>query len=318
MIAVEVKNVVVEADSVVRLVLGRPDEGLLPSFDAGAHIELTLPSGLIRQYSLCRLQADERYYEIAVLKDPASRGGSEEVHQLTIGEHLSISEPKNHFPLVSSTRKALLIAGGIGVTPLLPMAQTLSRYGTPFEFHYCSKSPRHAAFSSALESGRFADKMHFHYSLVPSSGRMDIRAVLADKVSDTELYVCGPAGFITFVLEEAKTLGWSESRLHREFFSAPVDESADLTNSAFTVKISSTGDEFVVAEDQTISQVLEDNGVFLPVSCEEGVCGTCMTDVLDGIPDHRDVFLTDKEHQEGKLIMACCSRAKTKTLTLDL
>ncbi|TDO96407.1 PDR/VanB family oxidoreductase [Marinomonas balearica] len=318
MIAVVVKNVVLEAHSVVRIVLGREDNERLPTFEAGAHIEIHLSSGLVRQYSLCRLQADDRYYEIAVLKDPESRGGSRQVHALKIGDRLSISEPRNHFPLVSLKRKSLLIAGGIGVTPLLPMAQTLAQSGADFEFHYCSKSPDHAAFSSALEVGSFADKMHFHYSQVSSSGRMDVRETLSENLVDVELYVCGPANFITAVLEEAKTLGWPEIRLHREFFSAPAQETTATENTEFTVKIFSTGEAFLVGEDQTISQVLDENGVFLPVSCEEGVCGTCMTQVVDGIPDHRDVFLTDKEHQEGKLVMACCSRSKTKTLTLDL
>lgn len=316
MIYVTVRNVVREANAVIRIVLGRLDDRPLPAFEAGAHIDVHLPNGLIRQYSLCRLQADSRFYEIAVLKEPVSRGGSTQVHALKIGDQLKISEPKNHFPLVSLSRKSLLIAGGIGVTPLLTMAQTLARAGADFAFHYSAKKPEEAAFYTALKKSSFADNMHFHFSQV--SGRMDIRLELAKYTTETELYLCGPAGFIDAALNEAQMLGWPDHKLHREFFSAPVVENDLSAQEAFTIKIASTGEAFHVDADTSIAQVLEAHGVFVPVACEEGVCGTCKTGVVDGIPDHRDVFLSDKEHQEGKLIMVCCSRSKTKQLTLDL
>jgi vanillate monooxygenase ferredoxin subunit len=318
MLSVVVKNTVAEALAVVRVVLGREDEGDLPTFEAGAHIDIKLPSGLVRQYSLCRLQSDSRYYEIAVLKDPQSRGGSEEVHALQIGDVVEISEPKNHFPLVNPNKKALLIAGGIGVTPLLTMAQTLQALETTFEFHYCAKSPKTAAFSHALANGSFADKMAFHYSQDPLSGRMTVSTVLSSNQLDRDLYVCGPADFITHILSEARALGWPEDALYREFFTAPVVDSTGSDDKAFRVKVASSGDEFYVAENKTIAEVLDEHGVFLAVSCESGVCGTCMTNVLEGEPDHRDVFLTDQEHTEGKLIMPCCSRAKSASITLDL
>ncbi|SBS27610.1 Phenoxybenzoate dioxygenase subunit beta [Marinomonas spartinae] len=318
MIPVVVRNCVEEARNVVRLVLGSQDGSALPPYEAGAHIDLHLPSGLIRQYSLCRMQSDPQYYEIAVLKDSQSRGGSREVHTLNIGDELNISAPRNHFSLAKTKRKALLIAGGIGVTPLLPMAQQLHKMGLPFEFHYCAKSPDTAAFAKALESGSFADKMHFHYSQVPTSGRMDVVNVLSQNAMDGELYVCGPADFITHIIQQAENLGWPDERVHREYFTAPDLAEGDVDNTAFKVKIASTGELLDVAEDQTIFQVLESNGVFVPVSCESGVCGTCQTGVISGTPDHRDVFLTDKEHTEGKLIMPCCSRSKSPVIELDL
>ncbi|MBJ7539657.1 PDR/VanB family oxidoreductase [Marinomonas transparens] len=318
MISVIVRNVVVEAESVIRLVLGSVDGSALPSFEAGAHIDIHLPSGLIRQYSLCRLQVDPQYYEIAVLKDPQSRGGSVEVHQLKIGDPLTISEPRNHFPLVDTPRKSVLIAGGIGVTPMLPMAQQLQTSGLAFEFHYCAKTPETAAFSGALATASFADKMHFHYSQVAGSGRMDVVNVMSRYAFDGELYICGPTEFITHILLQAESVGWPEERLHREFFAAPEVELDDAENKAFKVKIHSTGDLYDVPADQSISDVLESNGVFVAVSCEAGVCGTCQTGVLDGVADHRDVFLTTKEHEEGKLIMPCCSRSKSAVLELDL
>lgn len=318
MIPVIVRNMVTEARGIVRLVLGSVDGSALPAFEAGAHIDIKLPSGLTRQYSLCRLQEDVQYYEIAVLKDPQSRGGSAEVHRLNIGDALSISEPKNHFPLMETKLHSVLVAGGIGVTPMLPMAQQLQKKGLSFEFHYCARSPETAAFSSALEASSFADKMHFHYSQVAGSSRMDVVNVLSCHSNDSELYICGPADFINGVLQQAKMLGWPEDRLHREFFAAPALDENVSENTAFKVKIHSTGEVFDVEADQSIFEVLDTNGVFLAVSCESGVCGTCQTGVIEGIPDHRDVFLTDKEHAQGKLVMPCCSRSKTPILELDL
>lgn len=321
MIDVVVRNKVVEATAVVRLVLGKADAGQLPAFEAGAHIDVQLASGLLRQYSLCRLQSDPHYYEIAVLKDPQSRGGSEQIHQLEVGDHLQISEPKNHFPLVGKERKSLLIAAGIGVTPLLPMAQTLQCSGAPFAFHYCAKTPQTAAFAQALEQGSFADKMHFHFTGVPqSSGRMDIQQVLSEHVQDSELYVCGPAEFIASVLEHAEAMGWPEERMHREFFAAPMTDQGHADNTAFQVKVASTGQVFDVAPHQSLADALEENALFVPLSCCEGVCGSCLTHVIDGEIEHRDVFLSKKEREEGNVILPCCSRARHEggLLTLDL
>ena len=319
MIDVVIKNRVVEAEAVVRLVLGRAGGGALPPFEAGAHIDVHLPSGLRRQYSLCRLQVDPNYYEIAVLKDPQSRGGSEELHQLQIGDSLRISAPRNRFPLAGKEGKSLFIVGGIGVTPLLPMAQTLQCTGTEFEFHYCAKAPETAAFSGALAKCSFADKVHFHYSRQPqSSGRMDVAKVLEPHVADAELYVCGPADFISSILEQARTLGWPWERLHREYFSAPLTDGGHADNAPFRIKIASSGEVFEVEADQSITDVLEKNGFYLPVSCCEGVCGTCLTRLVEGEADHRDVFLYMQEREEGELILPCCSRAKSEMLVLDL
>ncbi|MBJ7549870.1 PDR/VanB family oxidoreductase [Marinomonas ostreistagni] len=319
MIEVVVLNKVDEAAAVVRLVLGKADETALPPFEAGAHIDIKLPSGLLRQYSLCRLQSDPRYYEIAVLKDPQSRGGSEEVHGLNIGDVVQISEPKNHFPLRSKEAKSLLIAGGIGVTPLLPMAQTLQCAGTSFEFYYCGKSPRTAAFSETLKQASFADKMHFHFSSEPqSSGRMDIKSVLSQHVADSDLYVCGPAEFIASVLEHAEALGWPEEKVHREFFAAPTLEADYTENHAFQIKVASTGQVFDVAANQSITDVLDEQAIFVPVSCCEGVCGTCLTDVISGEVEHRDIFLSKQEKAEGKQMLTCCSRAKEEGALIEL
>lgn len=318
MIPVVVRNVVQEARAVVRVVFGSVDGSALPRFDAGSHIDVHLPNGLIRQYSLCRLQVEPQYYEIAVLKDPQSRGGSLEVHSLTIGDSLTISAPKNHFPVLENTNKSVLIAGGIGVTPLLTMAQHLQNAGRPFEFHYCAKSPDTAAFAHTLEEASFKDKMHFHYSQVPGSGRMQVTKVLQRQAENTDLYVCGPVDFMQHVILRAQSLDWPQECLHKEFFAAPNVDVQEGQNQAFKVKIHSTGEVFDVAPDQAIYEVLESHDVFIPVACVSGVCGTCQTGVVAGTPDHRDVFLTAAEQAEDKWVMPCCSRSKTPILELDL
>lgn len=317
MIAVVVSERVMEAQDVVRVVF-RSEGEALPAYEAGAHIDVHLPSGRIRPYSLCRLQSDTQQYEIAVLKEPLSKGGSEEVHQLSVGDKLIISAPKNHFRLATAQGKSLLVAGGIGVAPLIAMAQQLASMARPFEFHYCSRSPATAAFVQWLEASSFADKVHFHFSQVPSSGRMDMLNVLSQQALGTALYICGPAGFIQQLEWQAQSFGWSQEYLHKEYFTAPLVPSQGDENTHFRLKIHSTGEEFEVAPEQTITQVLDDNGIYVAVSCEEGVCGTCQTLVCDGIPDHRDVYLSEREKASGKLIMPCCSRSKTPLLELDL
>ncbi len=317
MIAVVVGSRTRETQDIIRVVF-HAKEGVLPPYEAGAHIDVCLPSGLIRQYSLCRLQDDPRCYEVAVFKAHSSKGGSEEMHRLNVGETLMISAPKNHFRLATTPAKSLLIAGGIGVAPLIAMAQQLEQMMKPFEFHYCARTPDAAAFVAWLKAASFADKVHFYFSQVPTSGRMDILNVLSQQAISTELYLCGPTDFIQQLEWQAQTLGWSQERLHKEYFSGLSPVSKEDSNTRFTLKIHSTGEEFDVAPEQTITQVLDANGIYLPVSCEEGVCGTCQTKVCHGVPDHRDLFLSEKEKAAGGLIMPCCSRSKTSLLELDL
>ncbi|MGN6232471.1 MAG: PDR/VanB family oxidoreductase [Trinickia sp.] len=295
--------------------LVHPDGAPLPAFSAGAHIDVTLPNGLVRQYSLCNDPLDTHRYVIAVLRDANSRGGSIAMHALEAGGLLEISEPKNHFPLHGEARHSLLLAGGIGVTPIMSMAETLSCAGASFEMHYCTRSAARTAFRDRLADARFAQSVHLYFDDAQDGGRLQLDALLARASRDTHLYVCGPSGFIAAAMEAAKAAGWDDANVHREFFAAaPAQGGAG----AFQVKLSSTGRVIDVAPDVTVIAALAQAGVEVPTSCEQGVCGTCLTRVLSGEPDHRDVYLLDEEKSANDRFLPCCSRSKSPMLVLDL
>lgn len=290
--------------------------GELPGFSAGAHIDVHLPGGLIRQYSLCNHPQERHRYQIGVLKDVASRGGSHCMHeQIRSGDRLYISEPRNLFPLVDDARRSLLFAGGIGITPILCMAEQLADSGADFELHYCARASDRAAFVERLKGAPFADRVYLHFDEDVGS-RLDAAKVLAGPAPDLHLYVCGPAGFMQHVLDSARSQGWSDAQLHREYFAAaPVDT---RTDGSFQVKVASSGQVFDIPADKTVVQVLESNGVEIAISCEQGVCGTCLTRVLEGVPEHRDLFLTDEEQAANDQFTPCCSRSRSVLLVLDL
>ncbi len=314
-IEVRVAAKVCEADGICSFELVRTDGAPLPPFEAGAHIDVHVGPGLVRQYSLCNPPHETHRYVIGVLRDAASRGGSLVMHdEVQAGSVLTISLPRNHFPLVDAA-STLLLAGGIGVTPILAMAEALAGKGAAFEMHYCARSPERAAFRERIGASGFARQVQFHYDSAPASERLDLPALLAAP-GQTHLYVCGPGGFIAHVLGTARAQGWPESQLHVEYFAgAVIDTTGDQS---FDVKLASSGQVFTVPTGRTVIQVLVEQGIDVPYSCEEGVCGTCLTRVLDGVPDHRDLYLTDDEHAANDQFMPCCSRARTRLLVLDL
>ena len=289
---------------------GRP----LPAFSAGSHIDVHLPGGLVRQYSLCNDSSEQHRYRIAVLRDAASRGGSVAMHdQVHAGDTLTISEPRNHFPLEHAPH-TLLLAGGIGITPLLCMAQRLSTAGSSFELHYATRSLARTAFQGEIAA--FGERARLHLDDGDASQKLDLPAVLAAQPAGTRLYVCGPGGFIDYVVQTAKARNWPADHIHLEYFgAAPQDTSGDQ---AFEVRLASTGKSFTVPADKSIVQALAEQGVEIMVSCEQGVCGTCLTRVLEGECDHRDLYLTDEEKAANDQFLPCCSRARSKTLVLDL
>lgn len=305
-----------EARNIVTFELADPEGQPLPTFTAGAHIDVEINEGLIRQYSLCNHPEERDRYLIGVLRDPSSRGGSIAMHDtIQVGDVLHISEPKNHFPLELAPR-TLLFAGGIGVTPILCMAEHLAHTHGQFEMHYCARSKDHMAFVDHIEGSAYASKVHFYYDEDPDTGRLDVAALAREPNKDAHIYVCGPSGFIDYVMSTFKALGWPSSQLHTEYFAGAVQ---DVENDqSFEIKIASTGATLSVPKDKTVHQVLEENGIEVEVSCEQGVCGTCLTRVLEGTPDHRDFYLTDEEHAANDQFTPCCSRAKSDTLVLDL
>lgn len=316
MISVQVLRKKQEATGIASFELARPDGAALPGFSAGSHIDVQVPGGLTRQYSLCNDATEQHRYRIAVLRDPASRGGSVAMHdQLKEGDVVLISEPRNHFPLVHA-QKTLLFAGGIGVTPLLCMAQRLQAIGADFALHYSARSPDRTAFRDEIAGSPFAARVQFHFDDGDTAQKLDLPAVLGKPQPGTHLYVCGPTGYIDHVVKTAAGLGWPADQVHLEYFgAAPQDTTGDR---AFQVKIASSGASYEVPANQTVVQALQAQGIEIMVSCEQGVCGTCITRVLEGECDHRDLYFTDEEKAKHDQFTPCCSRAKGPVLVLDL
>ncbi|MBV4522051.1 PDR/VanB family oxidoreductase [Pseudomonas sp. SWRI74] len=317
MLQVNVTRKADEADGICSFELCPVDGSTLPAFEAGAHIDTHIADGLTRQYSLCNDPRERHRYLISVLKDPSSRGGSRAMHeQVQSGQTLSISAPRNLFPLDRSAQRHLLFGGGIGITPMLAMAWELSHQGADFELHYCFRSSQRAAFVEMLAQTRFADRITLHDDSGPQTQKLDAPALLAAPHADTHLYVCGPTGFMNYILDAAQNAGWSQDRVHKEFFAAdPVDQSANVP---FEVELASNGQVFRIPAERSVFEVLDEAGIAIESSCEQGVCGTCVTRVLKGIPEHRDKFLTEAEHAANDRFTPCCSRARSSRLVLDL
>lgn len=307
-----------EADGVVSLHLRAVDGAALPAFAAGAHVDLVLAPGLVRQYSLCPPLPEAHTYEIAVLLEPESRGGSRAVHErLQVGDVVEISHPRNHFPLKPAGGRTLLLAGGIGITPILAMAEEAAENGRSFEMHYCARSPARMAFQQRISRSRIGPHCAIHFDDGADSQKLGIGALLASPAAEDQLYICGPGGFIEAVLGAAVANGWGEAQLNREFFSAPVAQSGE-SDQAFTVVLGQSGKSVRVEVGVSIVEALESEGVMIPTSCSEGICGMCVVPVLEGQPDHRDFVLGAEERASGKCLTACCSRAKSPVLVLDL
>jgi vanillate O-demethylase ferredoxin subunit len=306
----------VAAQDVVTLDLVPAPGTVLPPFDAGAHIEVELGPGLLRPYSLCNDPAERHRYQIGVLRDPHSRGGSAAVHdRLAEGQRIRIGAPRNHFALVRAQR-SLLFAGGIGITPILCMAERLARDGAAFEMHYCTRSPQRTAFAARIAASAFAAQVAIHHDDGPPAQRLDLQLVLPAPHPQTHLYVCGPRGFIAWVCGTARAAGWADAQIHYEHFAGADPDAGD--GRAFEVRLARSGTTIPVPAGRSVAAALHAHGIALPVSCEQGVCGTCLTRVLDGEPEHRDQYLTDEERCRNDQFLPCCSRSRSACLVLDL
>ncbi|MFK7831166.1 MAG: 2Fe-2S iron-sulfur cluster-binding protein [Congregibacter sp.] len=306
-----------EAQDIVSLELVSPTGKPLPAFTAGAHIDVHVPGGPVRQYSLCNDPSDTHRYVLGILDDPASRGGSSAIHaQVHEGDLLTISEPRNNFPLVESAQHSLLLAGGIGVTPILCMARRLSNLGRPFEMHYCTRSRAATAFEAHIADSHFAASVQHHFDDGAEDQLLNIPQLLASPKDGVHLYVCGPGGFMDAVLAASREAGWPESQLHYEFFTADVG--AKDGDRGFDLVLAKTGATVTVGADETAISALAAAGIEVPVSCEQGVCGTCLTKVLQGEPEHRDLYLTPDEQAANDQFLPCCSRSQTPILVVEL
>lgn len=307
-----------EADDILSLRLADPGAAPLPAFTPGAHIALRLGEGLMRQYSLCNGPEDDGVYLIAVKREAQSRGGSAAVHRLSEGDLVAATPPVNAFAVDWSAPHLVLLAGGIGITPLLCMARHALQSGHSFELHYFARSPRHAAFHSLLADGPLAPRVAFHFGVEPEDMARALTDLMNSRRAGSHLYLCGPAPF----MDEARAIAADCANLagvHWEYFTPPErDQAAGGESVACTVRLARSGKTFEVPADKSILQVLIENGVAVDSSCMEGVCGLCATRVLEGEPDHRDEVLSDDEKQRCNLMTVCVSRARGGLLVLDL
>ncbi|MFC5607278.1 PDR/VanB family oxidoreductase [Variovorax soli] len=316
-LTVRVARIRRETPEILSFELAHPWGRELPGFEAGAHIDVKMPGGFARQYSLARapgVSSDGRYL-IGVKREGASRGGSASMHErVREGDLLPISAPRNTFPVQADGRRHLLLAGGIGMTPLLAMAQHLARRGADFTLCVFARSREHLAFADALAAPDLAPHVRLHLDDGASANeKIDLAALLRAHEDGTHLYMCGPAGFMAAVRKAASH--WPEEAVHAEYFAAPSDSSVPAGR-PFSLRLTQRGFSVPVAADQTAVDALHDFGIDIPVSCEQGLCGTCVVPAEGAGAEHRDFCLTSAERQHK--VALCCSRAREQELVVHL
>ncbi|WP_454727205.1 MULTISPECIES: PDR/VanB family oxidoreductase [Cupriavidus] len=295
-----------------------PDGNALPGFTAGAHIDVHIAPGVIRQYSLCNNPEERHRYVVAVLRDEAGRGGSRGMHEtLRVPDRVKVSLPRNHFPLAEGAGRILLLAGGIGVTPLKSMVHRLESKGIGYDLHYCAKSPGYAAFETELKRIARVGQIHCHFDGGDPRNGLDIAALLKQPDADTHLYYCGPTGFMQACANAAAH--WPQDRVHCEHFKAPAPKmpsTDDAPAKGYVVELARSGRTLTVAPDQNLAEVLQQAGAPVETSCQSGLCGTCKVRYLAGDVDHQDYILDESERRS--LMTPCVSRGCGGTLVLDL
>ena len=316
-----VRQVRLEAIGINSYELVHPDGRELPEAAAGSHIDVYLPGDLVRQYSLCNDPSDRSRYLIAVLKDERGRGGSRLLHEmLQVSNIISVSRPRNNFPLHPHASRHLLLGGGIGITPLKSMAHSLAAEGKDFELHYCAKGPEYAAFRDELQSIRSSHRIHIYYDGGNPANGLQIGDLLKERPEGTHLYYCGPAGFMAACASSSSH--WPSGTVHSEHFRAPdrpLPVPDDVDSGAadnFIVEIASTGVELDIPSDRSIVDVLNEAGIGVETSCVSGLCGSCKVKFLSGTVDHRDFILSEEERVDH--LTTCVSRATSRKLVLDL
>jgi len=298
------------------------DRPILDTLEAGAHIDVYLNDGIIRQYSIWDWSHKDLKVSIAVKREDEGNGGSLKMHQLEAGDLLSIDGPRNNFKLLPNAPHYTLIAGGIGVTPIFAMARDLVAQKAKVDIYYLVQKEELAAFAPHFEQLGLADKTESSYQLHcdDQNGFFDFDNLIKTIPSDSVIYTCGPEPMLNKVIETVdnhSNVNNKKHALHFERFTLATEES-EKENSAFEVKINSSGAVYTVKEDETILTVLADNGIDVPSACAAGLCGTCITDVLAGEIDHRDGILSDDEKASNEYMCVCISRAKSAQITLDL
>jgi vanillate monooxygenase ferredoxin subunit len=315
-LTVRVTRITRQTPEILAFELAHPQGRALPAYSAGAHLDVHMPGGFMRQYSIARAPAAEpgAPYLIAVKREPASRGGSAAMHQrVREGDLLPVSLPRNTFPLRAEARRHLLLAGGIGMTPLLAMAQALARSGADFQLCCFARSHEQLAFAEALREPALAPHVRLHFDDPAALQKIDLGRLLAEPAAGTHLYVCGPAGFMQAV--RAAAAQWPDEAVHTEYFAPPASSEAG-EDSPFELVLARRGITVPVAAGQSAVGALHELGIDIPTSCEQGLCGTCVVDLLEGEAEHRDHCLSSTERRHR--LALCCSRARSPRLVLDL
>ncbi|QBR01221.1 Rieske 2Fe-2S domain-containing protein [Paraburkholderia pallida] len=301
----------VTAQDIVAFELSAPEIASLP-MEPGAHIDVQTPAGCVRQYSLVNAPGERERFVIGVKRESASRGGSRSLHDaLEVGATILVSPPKAHFRLVEGA-PAVLIAGGIGITPILAMASALQHAGVPYRLHNFVRSREHLAFASRLAG---LSHVQLHTGLDTARTAEAARHALRDAMAGAHVYVCGPRPLIDLARENAHAMGFPDSHVHFELFANEVSHAGDQP---FRVRLQRSGEEFVVPAGVSLADAIQARGVAVPTSCEQGVCGTCRVGIAQGEPEHRDVYLSSEEKERGHCLLACVSRSRSDLLILDL
>lgn len=302
-----------ETPDIASFELVDPEGRDLPAFTAGAHIDVWVSDKIRRQYSLCNDPSERHRYVIAVLKEPTGRGGSLGMHGISEGSTLAISPPVNRFPLAGrEARFHLLLAGGIGVTPMMSMIAELEAKQRPWHMHYCTRSRDRCAFIDRLQPFISAGKVELHHDDGDPAKGLDIGRALSQFEIGTHLYFCGPPGFMHAA--KGAVGAWPPFNVHSEYFEAPDDRPPPVSG-PFQIKIKSSGQIFDVPVGKTIVSILRENGFEIATDCEDGYCGTCITRYVEGDPEHRDTVLSEGEQKN--YVMVCCARSKSPMLVLD-
>lgn len=314
---VRVKSISYQGDELNEYQLVSTNGEELPAFTPGSHIDIYFRDGRTRQYSLCGDESPRNSYRIVIQRDQNGKGGSRDIFdRVHVGRQLVISQPRNNFQL-EAAKRYLLIAGGIGITPIFSMAQHLVDQGKPFTLHYCTRSKERTALLSELQQLCPETSLHIYHDGGNPQHGIDLDTLLAAAQQDMHLYYCGPAGLMQAIAKKSEH--WPADHVHAEYFVAPIAPTQtpnSMEDTGFEVVLKSTQQKLFVPPDKSILEVLKSNGYDIPSSCEAGVCGTCRVQYIDGVPDHRDLIL--REEEKTRDILVCCSRSLTQTLTLDL
>lgn len=312
LIEVRVSDIVQETPTIKSFYLTLPDGQPIGHYSPGAHIDVVGPTSLTRQYSLCGRPDGEDAFLFAVKREEGGRGGSEALHELKVGDLLKVSTPRNLLRIADDAQHHVLVAGGIGITPMLSLARYMDVRGISFELHYYARSEEEAAFLPLLTE-KCPEKLHTHLGVDRDEQTKQLTDMVEATPADTHLYVCGPEGFMDSVRAIAGRK-LPEEAIHFENF-RPTEPEEAYENTEFDVELD--GETYHVPADRSIVEVLNEAGCDIDTSCEEGICGTCIMEVLAGTPEHRDSVLTKSERAAGETMAVCVSRTKDRKLVLD-